>query len=62
MILSWKMIVISILAMIGAIALALLLIPPLSLNAAIRGGTITISMFLAQQIGFRLARKKKPRD
>lgn len=58
-VMSWKMMLISVLAMIGAIALAMLLIPQLSLNAARRGGTLAISIFLAQQIGLRLYARRK---
>jgi hypothetical protein len=63
-ILGWKMMLLVVLVMIGSIGLALLLIPPLSLNAAIRGGSIAIGMFLAQQIGLRwyARRKRRGRD
>ena len=53
-IIPWPQIVVAVLAMIGASALALLLIPQLSLNAARRGATITIVMFLSTQIALRL--------
>jgi hypothetical protein len=61
MIMGWRSMVVCILAMIGAIALALVLIEPLSLPAAIRGGAIAIGVFLATQLSARLARSRSAR-
>ena len=45
---AWPMlVVIMVLGMVGAIALALLLIPQLSVRAAVSGGTIAIGLTLA---------------
>jgi hypothetical protein len=52
--LPWQLLIVCVLAMVGAIALAMLLIPQLSLNAAIRGGITTISIFLFMQLGLRV--------
>ena len=46
----WPVLVVCVLAMAGAIALAQLLIPQLSVAAAVRGGTIAIGVFLATRL------------
>lgn len=46
-------------AVAGAIAMAL--IPQLSLNAVIRGGTIAIMAMIGSRIGMHLAARKKSR-
>ena len=61
MIHSWRTIVLCVLAMVAAIAVALVLIEPLSLRAAIRGGLITIGVFLGSQIALRLTRSRQAR-
>jgi hypothetical protein len=52
-VMSWRMIGISVLAMVGAIGLALLLIEPLSLRAAIQGGLIAIGSLVVTQLALR---------
>jgi hypothetical protein len=56
------MLIVSVLAMAGAIGLALLLIPQLSVRAAVRGGTIAIGMFLATLLIPRAIRRFRQRD
>ena len=60
-VMSWRMIGISVLAMVGAIGLALLLVEPLSLRAAIQGGLIAIGSLVVTQLGLRwwLGRRRK---
>jgi hypothetical protein len=53
-IMPWPMVMVSVLAMVGAIVVALALIPQLSTRAAYRGGTIAIGTFLGIQIAWRL--------
>ena len=54
-ILPWSLLVVCVLAMIGASTIAYWLIPQLSLRAAIRGTVITISVFVFMQLGMRLS-------
>ena len=60
--LGWRHIVVYLIAMVVATGLALSLIPQLSLNAAIRGGTIAIGAFLFTQLGLRLYVRYKQRN
>jgi hypothetical protein len=63
---AWPMlIVLMVLGMVGAIALALLLIPQLSVRAAVRGGTITIALTLATMLipkAYRRFQQRSGRD
>ena len=59
--LSWKAMAFTVLVMIGAIVLGLLLIPQLSVRAAIRGGVISIGMFLAVRLGQRFVFSRRRR-
>jgi hypothetical protein len=52
--LGWRLIVVLIIAVVAVNALALLLIPQLSLAAAVRGGTTAIVVVLAMRIGLWL--------
>jgi hypothetical protein len=47
---AWPMLIVCVLAMVGTIALAQLLIPQLSVRAAVQGGTIAIGAFLATRL------------
>jgi membrane protein implicated in regulation of membrane protease activity len=64
--LAWPMlIVIMVLAMVGAMALALLLIPQLSVRAAVQGGTIAIGSTLATLLipkAYRRFRQRSGRE
>jgi hypothetical protein len=57
----WPMLIVCVLAMIGAIAVALLLIPQLSTRAAYSGGSIAIGSFLATQLGTRIVARYRQR-
>ena len=59
--LGWKALAFTELAMVGGIALALLLIPPLNLRAAIQGGIISIGAVVTVQLAQRFmhARRRK---
>ncbi len=57
----WPMVIVTVLVMVGASALALLLIPQLSMPAAVRGGSIAIGAFLLTQIGWRVYARYKQR-
>jgi len=60
---SWPvLIVISVLGMAGGLALALLLIPQLSVNAAVRGGTMGVGVFLAALLIGRASRRFRQRS
>jgi hypothetical protein len=60
-ILPWPMLIVTVLVMVGATGVGLLLIPQLSLNAAIRGAMTAISVFLFMQLGLRLYVRSKQR-
>jgi hypothetical protein len=60
---GWPMlIVIMVLGMAGAMALALLLIPQLSVNAAVKGGTIAVGLTLATLLIPRASRRFRQRS
>jgi flagellar basal body-associated protein FliL len=60
---AWPMlIVIQVLAMAGAVGLALLLIPQLSVSAAVRGGAIAVGVVLATLLIPRASRRFRQRS
>ena len=60
---AWPIwIVIMVLGMAGAMALALLLIPQLSVSAAVRGGTIAVGFYLATLLIPRASRRFRQRS
>ena len=60
---AWPIrIVIMVLGMAGAITLALLLIPQLSVSAAVRGGTIAVALSLATLLIPRASRRFRQRS
>lgn len=61
LVLPLPLLVVAVLAMVGSTGLALLLIPQLSMEAAIRGGTTAIAVFLFTQIGARLMYRQRRR-
>ena len=52
---GWRVMVIGVVSMIAAAGLALLLIPQLSMRAAVRGTSISMGVFLAMQLGLWLS-------
>jgi hypothetical protein len=47
---SWKLLAISVIAVVAASGIALLLIPQLSVRAAVRGGTIALLSMIVSRL------------
>ena len=58
--LAWSIVVAAV-AVVGASAIALLLIPQLSLNAAIRGGTIAFMSMVGVRLALWYTTRKRSR-
>lgn len=59
---SLSLLVVSALAIVGASALAQMLIPQVSQAAAIRGGSIALGSFIATQLGLRVVSWRRRRS
>jgi hypothetical protein len=61
--LSWRSLAVSAVAVVAASGIALLLIPQLSVRAAVRGGTIALgAMIVSRLILMVMARRSRRRD